>query len=117
MEQERPDQSRAASAVIDDLSAAYSGGQGGRGTLDFLRIVTEPAQTAAEYRRMLSEVKSEYVEFSRPPYAVDPLDEQLVREARLRGVSWRRLIESSASLYELHRHSLHEYSSAGVGVR
>src|SRR5271155_2823326 len=48
LEQDLTDQSRAASAVIDDLSAAYSGGQGGRGTLDFLRIVTEPAQTAAE---------------------------------------------------------------------
>src|SRR6266567_190266 len=83
MEQELTDQSRAASAVIDDLSAAYSEGKGGRGTLDFLRIVTEPAQTAAEYRRMLSEVKKEYVEFSRPPYAVDPLDEQLVKQARL----------------------------------
>ena len=116
MEQELTDQSRAASAVIDDLSAAYSGGQGGRGTLDFLRIVTEPAQTAAEYRRMLSEVKSEYVEFSRPPYAVDPLDEQLVKQARLSGVSCRLLIEG-ATLEERHRQSLQDYSSAGVEVR
>src|SRR5215510_4267474 len=51
------------------------------------RAVTEPAQTAAEYRRMLSEVKSEYLEFSRPPYAVDPLDEKLVRQACLSGVN------------------------------
>src|SRR5689334_18058312 len=107
LEQELTDQSRAASAVIDDLSAAYSEGQGGRGTLDFLRIVTEPAQTAAEYRRMLSEVKSEYVEFSRPPYAVDPLDEKLVKQARLGGVSCRLLIET-ASLDDRHRRSLDE---------
>src|SRR3974390_1333247 len=33
LEQELTDQSRAASAVIDDLSTAYSEGQGGRGTL------------------------------------------------------------------------------------
>src|SRR5262249_251568 len=116
LEQELTDQSRAASAVIDDLSAAHSEGQGGRGTRDFLRIVTEPAQTAAEYRRMLSEVRSEYVEFSRPPYAVDPLDEQLVKQARLGGVSCRLLIES-ATLEERHRQSLEEYSSAGVEVR
>jgi sugar-specific transcriptional regulator TrmB len=116
MEQELTDQSRAASAVIDDLTAAYAGGQGGRGTLDFLRIVTEPAQTAAEYRRMLSEVQSEYVEFSRPPYAVDPLDERLVKEARLRGVACRILIESAA-MDNAHRQSLDEYSSAGVEVR
>src|SRR5260370_12950543 len=89
MEQELTDQSRAATAVIDDLSAAYSGGQGRRGTLDFLRIVTEPAQTAAEYRRMLSEVKSEYVEFSRPPYAGDPLAQHLATQPPLHQVSHR----------------------------
>src|SRR5260370_33300478 len=96
MEQDLADQSRAASAVIDDLSAAYSEGQGGRGTLDFLRIVTEPAQTGAEYRRMLAEVKTEYLEFSRPPYAVDPLDEKLVKQAGSNGVACRLLLEAAS---------------------
>ena len=81
LEQELTDNGRAGSGLIDDLKSLYSEGQGGRGTLDFLRIVTEPAQTAAEYRRMLSEVHTEYLEFSRPPYAVDPLDEKLVKQA------------------------------------
>lgn len=116
LEQELTDQSRNASAVVDDLTAVYSQGQGGRGTLDFLRIVTEPAQTAAEYRRMLSEVKNEYLEFSRPPYAVDPLEEQLVKQARLSGVQCRLLIESS-SLDAEDRQRLEDYSSAGVEVR
>ena len=57
VDQELVDQGRAGQALVDDLKTIYSEGQGGRGTLDFLRIVTEPAQTAAEYRRMLSEVK------------------------------------------------------------
>src|SRR5438445_12374457 len=105
MEHDLTDQSRVASGLVDDLKSLYSEGQGGRGTLDFLRIVTEPAQTAAEYRRMLSEVKSDYVEFSRPPYAVDPLDEQLVKQARLTGVNCRLLIESGA-LDDRHRQSL-----------
>ena len=48
LEQELTDQSRAANAIVDDLKTVYSEGQGGRGTLDYLRIVTEPAQTAAE---------------------------------------------------------------------
>src|SRR6476661_6437776 len=116
MEQELTDQSRAASAVIDDLSAAYSEGKGGRGTLDYLRIVTEPAQTAAEYRKMLSEVEREYLEFSRPPYAVDPLDEKLVKQARESGVACRLLLESS-TLDDTHRQRLGEYSAAGVEVR
>jgi len=45
LEQELTDNGRAGSALIDDLKNLYSEGQGGRGTLDFLRIVTEPSQT------------------------------------------------------------------------
>ena len=82
MEHELTDQGRVASGLMDDLKGLYSEGQGGRGTLDYLRIVTEPAQTAAEYRRMLAEVKQEYLEFSRPPYAVDPLDERNLNTLR-----------------------------------
>jgi len=116
LEQELTDNGRAGGALIDDLKTLYSEGQGGRGTLDFLRIVTEPAQTAAEYRRMLAEVKQEYLEFSRPPYAVDPLDEKLVKQAGANGAACRLLLESS-SLDEEHRHRLTEYVEAGVKVR
>ena len=56
VDQELTDHARASVALIDDLKSVYSEGQGGRGTLDFLRIVSDPSQTAAEYRRMLSEV-------------------------------------------------------------
>jgi sugar-specific transcriptional regulator TrmB len=59
LDQDLTDQGRAGTALIDDLKAVYSEGQGGRGTLDFLRIVSDPSQTAAEYRRMLSEVRAE----------------------------------------------------------
>ncbi len=116
LEQELVDNGRAGSNLIDDLKALYSEGQGGRGTLDFLRIVTEPAQTAAEYRRMLSDVKEEYLEFSRPPYAVDPLDEKLVKQARQTGVSCRLLLEAG-TLDEEHRQRLADYMSDGVEVR
>jgi HTH-type transcriptional regulator, sugar sensing transcriptional regulator len=116
MEQELTDNGRVGSALIDDLAALYAEGQGGRGTLDFLRIVSEPAQTGAEYRRMLSEVKSEYVEFSRPPYAVDPLDEKLVKQARMAGVSCRLILEAGA-LDDDHRQRLVDYVSVGVEVR
>jgi hypothetical protein len=65
---------------------------------------------------MLSEVKREYLEFSRPPYAVDPLEEQLVRQARLRGVQCRLLMETG-TLDDEHRLRLGEYASAGVEIR
>jgi hypothetical protein len=116
LEHELTDQARSANNLMEDLNGLYSEGKGGRGTLDFLRIVAEPAQTAAEYRRMLAEVTTEYLEFSRPPYAVDPLDEMLVRQARMNGVSCRLLIESG-SLDEPHRQRLTEYATAGVEIR
>jgi len=116
LEQELMDNGRAGGALIEDLKSLYSEGQGGRGTLDFLRIVTEPAQTAAEYRRMLNEVKREYLEFSRPPYAVDPLDEKLVKQAGGGGVVCKLLLEAS-SLDDEHKQRLTDYKASGVQVR
>jgi hypothetical protein len=65
---------------------------------------------------MLLEVKHEYLEFSRPPYAVDPLDEKLVKQAGMSGVACRLLLES-ASLDTTHRQRLVEYVASGVQVR
>ena len=67
LEQELSEQGRLGDDIVEDLRAAYSEGQGGRGTLDYLRIVSDPNQTASVYRRMLAEVQREYLEFSRPP--------------------------------------------------
>ena len=115
LQRELSDQSRMADTLVTDLAEAYSEGRGERGTLDYLRIVGDPEQTAMQYRRMLSEVSTEYLEFSRPPYAVDPLDEQLVKKARRRGVTCRLLIESG-TLDSAHRQRLEEYAAAGVEV-
>ncbi len=116
LQEELAAQGRIATGLVDDLMTSYSEGQGGRGTLDYLRIVGDPGQVAAQYRRMLSDVGEEYLEFSRPPYAVDPLDEQLVRQARERGVACRLLLVAG-SLDDQHRAHLAEYISAGVAVR
>lgn len=65
---------------------------------------------------MLADVEQEYLEFSRPPYAVDPLEEQLVKKARMRGVACRLLLES-VRLDDTHRYKLKEYEAVGVEVR
>jgi sugar-specific transcriptional regulator TrmB len=116
MRHELDDQSRHAVSLVEDLNAACSSLAGGRGTLDYLRIVGDPAQTAAQYRRMLKDAKREYLEFSRPPYAVDPLDEKLVRQAVDRGVRIKLLIEEG-TLDAAHRKRLEDYAAAGVEVR
>jgi HTH-type transcriptional regulator, sugar sensing transcriptional regulator len=116
MQHEITEQARLAAGLVDDLKAAYTEGKGGRGTLDFLQIVSESTQTATQYRRMLSEAQEEYLEFSRPPYAVDPFDEELLRQACARGVKSRLLLESG-TLDEAHRARLLEYVALGVEVR
>lgn len=116
LQNELTEQARLASGLIEDLRTAFVEGQGGRGTLDFLNLVNDPTQTAVQYRRMLTTVTSEYTEFSRPPFAVDPLDEQLVKEASARGIHCRLLIEA-APIDEEHRARLREYAESGIEIR
>ena len=116
LQNELTEQSRLASGLIEDLRGAFEGGQGGRGTLEFLNLVNDPTQTAIQYRRMLQTATTEYAEFSRPPFAVDPLDERLVKEAASRGIQCRLLIEA-APLEEDHKERLDEYRGSGIHIR
>ncbi len=113
---EMEDQARQATSLVEDLSATYASLAGGRGTLDYLRIVSDPVQTAAQYRQMLQTARTEYLEFSRPPYAVDPLDEKLVKDALERGVKIQLLIEAG-TMDAAHRRRVEDYAAAGVEVR
>jgi HTH-type transcriptional regulator, sugar sensing transcriptional regulator len=110
------DQNQAAAGMVKELMSAYSEGQGGRGTLDYLRIVNDPGQVASQFRKMLAEARAEYLEFSRPPYAVDPLDAESVIQARSRGIVCRLLVEHG-TLDQQHERFLTEYRAAGVEVR
>lgn len=115
-QQELQEQARLANGLVEDLAAAQRNGQQGRSTLDFIQILTEPSQIAEQYRRLLSRVHMEYIEFSRAPYAVDPLEEQLVREAHARGVRCRLLVEEGDVPAE-HEFRLKEYQRLGIDVR
>ncbi len=116
-EHELVEQTRLASGLMEDLAAAYSESQEERGTLDYLHIVGEPTQSATLYRRMIAEAKSEYLEFSRPPFAVDPIDSvEAVKEASRRGVACRLLADPSI-LDDTRLVRLRECAAAGVQVR
>ncbi len=116
LQNELTEQARLATGLIEDLHSAFIEGQYGRGTLDFLNLVNDPTQTAIHYRRMLATVAREFCEFSRPPFAVDPLDEQLVKESAARGVRCRLLIEAGP-IDEVHRERLDDYRAHGVQIR
>ena len=116
MEHELAEQSQSAEGLIDELKGVYTEGQGGRGTLDYLRIVTDPMQTAAEFRLMLAAARHDYLEFLRPPYAADPFHESLIVEAAGRGLRCRFLVEAS-SLLEEQRGTLTAYQAAGIEIR
>ena len=116
LQNEINEQARLATGLIEDLRAAFRDGQDGRGTLDFLNLVNDTTQTAIHYRRMLSTAVNTFVEFARPPFAVDPLDEQLVRDAAERGVESRILIEAG-TLGDGYKNRLAEYSERRVEIR
>src|SRR5512142_1840862 len=116
LEAELAEQSKAASGLLNDLMSAYTVGQGGSGTLDFLRLVNDPNQTAGQFRAMLAEARTEYLEFSRPPYAVDPLDAEQVLQACARGVRCRLIVERG-TLDAAHQRFLADYQAAGVEIR
>ncbi|MGH9593248.1 MAG: TrmB family transcriptional regulator, partial [Bryobacteraceae bacterium] len=116
LEAELAEQNKSAAGLADDLMTSYQEGRDGRGTLDFLRIVNDPGQTASQFRKMLAEASAEYLEFSRPPYAVDPLDAKQVMQARARGVHCRMLVERG-TLDAEHERFLAEYQGAGVEIR
>ncbi|MCU1339820.1 MAG: transcriptional regulator, TrmB [Bryobacterales bacterium] len=116
LEAELAEQNKAASGLLNDLMSAFTEGQGGSGTLDFLRIVNDPAQTAGQFRNMLAAARAEYLEFSRPPYAVDPLDAEQVLQACSRGVRCRLIVERG-TLDAAHERFLEDYEEAGVLIR
>lgn len=116
LQSELAEQTRRANDLIDQLRATYHNGQGGTGTLDFLSVVNDPIQTAVHFRRLLDSTSQTYDELSRPPFAVDPLDERVVRDAVARNVRCRLLFEAG-SLDQDYFVRLREYSGLGVEIR
>jgi sugar-specific transcriptional regulator TrmB len=116
LERELAERQRAADGLTQDLHALFLDGSRDRGPLDYLRIVNEPGQIAEEYRRLLARSSTEYLEFSRRPYAVDPVAEPRVREALGRGAECRLMFEQR-DLDGAHRKTLRSLAKAGALIR
>jgi sugar-specific transcriptional regulator TrmB len=116
MERAFADQARLASGLVEDLRGAYSEALEERGTLDYLQIVSDPLQAGARFREMLGNVRTEYSEFSRPPFASEPTETELIRKARERGVRCRVLVESELLAQHFEKVG-RGYRRSGVEVR
>ena len=95
-EHEMVEQTRLASGLMEDLAAAYSESQEEQGhprlPPHHRRADANRHSVPPHDRRR----KSEYLEFSRPPFAVDPIDSvESVKEASQRGVPCRLLADPS----------------------
>ncbi len=97
------DRQQVAGLLGEDLDSVYAHGNQGQGPLDYLRIVADAAQIAEEYRRLLLQCQSDYLEFARPPYGSDPLREPIVQQLLQRDVSCRLLFDAQAADLELLR--------------
>ncbi len=107
------DRQLVAGLLSDDLEGVYAHGNQGQGPLDYLRIVADSGQIAEEYRRLLLQCESDYLEFARPPYGSDPLREPIVQQLLQRDVACRLLFDSQAADLEL----LRGLSAAGAEIR
>lgn len=115
-ERDISDRQRLAEMLEQDLHSVFLDGNLDRGPLDYLRIVNEAGQIAAEYRRLLARSTSEYLEFSRRPYAVDPVSEPRVKEAIARGAACRLLFEARDA-NSTHKKTLRSLAKDGAEIR
>jgi len=113
-EREWQDRHGLAHLLSSDLAEVYANGNRGRGTLDYLRIVADTGQIGEEYRRLLSQSHEEYLEFARPPYAVDPAREPLISRLLEKGIKCRLLFDEQ-TLSE--QSSLEALRNIGADVR
>lgn len=116
-ERQWQERQRLAGLLRDDLASVYADGNQGRGPLDYLRIVADNAQIAEEYRRLLVQSEQEYLEFAKPPFAVDPVGEPIVQQLAIKGVECRLLYDKRVFDKPGEREKLERLSKAGAQVK
>lgn len=116
-EREWQDRHSLAHQVEADLTDVFADGTQVRGTLDYLRIVADLGQIGEEYRRLLLQSRDEYLEFARPPYAVDPAGEPLLPDLLRRGIDCRLLYDRHVLDDEDESSRLQRLNHEGAQVR
>jgi sugar-specific transcriptional regulator TrmB len=116
-ERQWQERQRLAGLLQGDLAAVFADGNQGRGPLDYLRIVADNAQIAEEYRRLLVQSSQEYLEFAKPPFAVDPVAEPMVEQLAAKGVPCQLLFDKRVLDTKGEREKLDRLATAGAEVK
>ncbi len=116
-QREWSDRQHLAKTVSDDLAAVFEYGNQGQGPLDYLRIVADTRQIVEEYHRMLRQTKTEYLEFARPPYGVDPVREPMVQSRADQGAICKLMFDSEVVNSRDQLQRLELLQQAGADVR
>ena len=116
-ESEWQDRHGLAHQVIADLADVFADGNRGRGTLDYLRIVADTGQIGEEYRRLLAQSDEEYLEFARPPYAVDPVREPMLGPLLQKGMKCRLLFDRQIVKQKAEQKQLKVLADRGAELR
>ena len=111
------DRQRLATQLSKDLGTVFQDGSNGHSALDYLRIIGDTRQLVEEYRRMLLQTRNEYLEFARPPYAVDPGHEPIVKSLADKGTACRLMFDSNDVRERGGKAKLKLLEGAGAEVR
>lgn len=111
------DRQQLATQLSDDLATVFQDGSNGHSPLDYLRIIGDTRQIVEEYRNMLLETRNEYLEFARPPYAVDPGHEPIVRSLADKGTACKLMFDSTDVRVPGGKAKLKLLEGAGAEVR
>ena len=115
-EREWKDRQELATVLTADLGGVFTDGNQGHGPLNYLRIVAHTGQIADEYRTLLADTTEEYLEFARPPYAVDPIQEPMVQHLLENGTTCR-LLYAAPALENAQLRQLKSFAGATAKVR
>ncbi len=111
------DRRQLATKLSSDLTTIFRTGSNGRSPLDYLRIIADTVQIVDAYRHMLLQTNSEYLEFARPPYAVDPGHEPIVKGLADKGLTCRLMFDAMEVRDDEGIAKLERLVDAGAEVR
>jgi HTH-type transcriptional regulator, sugar sensing transcriptional regulator len=113
---ELADLERDAEHAIERLTPTFAEGRDTSDPLDFIEVLREPRSIAARFAELQSEVESEILVFTKPPFATPPA-ENIEGLRLLRRRSARSVYERSIFDYPEHVEAVEAFLAAGEQAR